>query len=282
LSDSERRVLVERDGRITRITMARPSKLNAMDGPMLIELLEAFDAVRRDKRTNVVVVTGQGRAFSTGVDLRVPLTVYDREGVQAVGYEPLLPVLDEEAEPAFGPLHMMQVMSELIRAVERVPQPTIAVINGPAIGGAGVGLAMACDMRFAVESARFRLMAVEIDSVQDHAATFLLQRAIGVARTMEMALSGEWVDAVEAERWGMVNRVFSSLEELTSHVNGLVAGMASRSPDTLPLYKHVIRHGERGSFEDQLALEAVTAALTLQSQAALTRMRAFKDERGIS
>ncbi|MQA84272.1 MAG: hypothetical protein GEV03_06535 [Streptosporangiales bacterium] len=233
---------------VARLTLARPQRLNALDPEMLVELLRALRLVAGSRDTRVLVLTGEGRAFCAGVDLDTPFFMED-----------------VESDSVFEGMRLLDWQHELILALHELPQPTIAAVNGDAIGGGGFGMAMACDMRFAVTEARFWMVPRQLNVVQDFGLTWSLQRQIGSARTMELVFSGRRVTAEEGQRLGFLNGCFAELPSLVQHVDGLAATIASMGTDATRMLKQVVRNGETSSLHDQLRFEAVANSLCFTS-----------------
>ena len=169
---------------IATITLDRPAALNALTVPMKVELLRAFGLVARDRGIRAVVLTGAGRAFCAGQDLK------ERRAPDAA---PLAVELRERYNP-------------IIRAMRALDQPIVGAINGVA-AGAGASLAFACDMRIAAEEASFVLAFGRIGLVPDSGATWFLPRLVGPAKAAELALVGDPLSAADAERFGLVAKV---------------------------------------------------------------------------
>ncbi|MGZ4129012.1 MAG: enoyl-CoA hydratase-related protein [Actinomycetota bacterium] len=184
----------KRSDHVTVVTLDRPEVLNAMSVELCDDLLAALDAVARDNRCRVVVLTGAGRGFCSGLDL-------DDHGV--------LPNIDGLTVPRLGPLAMRHY-SRLTPAMRRVPQPVIAAINGPAYGG-GMCLALAADIRIAGASALFNATGlVNGLTSTELGASWLLPRLIGASHANDILLTGRVVDAPEALRLGLVSRIVSN------------------------------------------------------------------------
>ena len=186
------------------LTLARPEALNAIDVRMRVELDLILDQIRRDDRLRVVILTGEGRGFSAGGDLRTeaaPLGALDDEhDFGAFG------AYKELASYFFNDLRHV-VIQRAIRKLEELEAVTIAAINGPAVG-IGLELATACDMRYASDKARLGEVAVPAGFVPESGGARNLPKLVGIGRAMEMILTGEIIDAAEAERIGLVERVF--------------------------------------------------------------------------
>ena len=239
--------LVIKDG-VARLTLTRADKHNAIDPQMLDELLAALSQTSRNKDVRAVIVDAEGPTFCAGVDLQTSFFMED---------------VNESS--AFTGMNLLDAQHELIEAIYRLPQVTIAALQGNAVGGGGFGLAMACDLRFAVRDSTFWMVPGALNVVQDFGLTWLLQRAIGPSRTIEMVFTGRRVDAETAEHWGFVNQVFETVDQLCLHVDEVSSAAASTSPDASKLLKHVVRHGADSSLEDQLKLEAIANGLCFQS-----------------
>ena len=184
------RVETVEDG-ITQVTLDRPERLNAMSHELVADLHAALDAVGSDRSCRVVILTGAGRGFCAGLDLKgagAPADVGD------VGEAP-------------ARLTGQQHIAALVPRLRSLRQPVIAAVNGPASGG-GFALALASDVRVAATSARFNVAFVRIGlSGCDIGVSWLLPRLIGASRAFELLLTGRVIDAAEAERLGVVSRV---------------------------------------------------------------------------
>lgn len=204
----------ELDGLVT-ITLDRPEKLNALHVPLHDELQDALVGLETDVEARVVVLTGRGRAFSSGADLgsRRP--------------EPPVNDLDRVNRSHLG--------GRTCELIDRLPQVTIAAINGLAIGG-GVVLTTCCDLRLAAESAWFSIPEVELDLPLTWQALPRLMRELGPARTKELAMACERFTAEQAERWGFVNHVHPD-DQLAAETRRLAARLLSMDPLSLSMTK---------------------------------------------
>jgi enoyl-CoA hydratase len=175
---------------VTRITLNRPERMNAMAFDVMIPFREALEQVSRDNETRVVVITGAGHGFCSGADL------------EDAGVIPNIAGLTRSAIA----LRSMELLDDVILALRRMHQPVIGAINGAAIGG-GFCLSVATDIRIAAESAYFRAAGINNGLTSTELGlSYLLPRAIGSARAFDIMLSGRDVDAHEAERIGLVSR----------------------------------------------------------------------------
>jgi enoyl-CoA hydratase len=186
------------------LTLARPEALNAIDVRMRVELDNLLDEIRRNDAIRVVILTGEGRGFSAGGDLRseaAPLGALDEEhDFGSFG------AYKELASYFFNDLRHI-VIQRAIRKLESLQAVSIAAINGPAVG-IGLELATSCDIRYASDKARFGEIAVPAGFVPESGGARNLPKLVGIGRAMEMILTGEIIDAKEAARIGLVERVF--------------------------------------------------------------------------
>jgi 2-(1,2-epoxy-1,2-dihydrophenyl)acetyl-CoA isomerase len=199
-------VLYEKHEAVANIALHRPKKLNAFDGTMHEELHQALDDAAQDEEVRCIVVRGEGRGFSAGADL-----------AQIVS--------EADGDPDLG-AYLRDTYSRLVKRMVGIEKPIIAALHGP-VYGAGVGLALACDLRVAAENTKFSVAFVKIGLMPDAGVTFLLPRVVGLGRAMEMSMLGDAVDAEEAYRIGLVNKVVAddSLSEEAQKVAERLAEM---------------------------------------------------------
>ncbi len=228
--------------RVATITLDRPDALNALTIGMKGELLAAFRSVARDREVRAVVLTGAGRAFCAGQDLKERLA-------------PDATPLSVEVRDRFNPI---------IRAMRDLDQPIVAAINGVA-AGAGASLAFACDLRVAAEGASFALAFGRIGLVPDSGATWFLPRLVGPAKAAELALLSEPLSAADAARWGIVARVVPA-EVLADEARAIALRLAAMAPRALAMTKHALdRAWTRdlaSALEDEAWLQGIAGATT--------------------
>jgi 2-(1,2-epoxy-1,2-dihydrophenyl)acetyl-CoA isomerase len=225
--------LERRDGEL-RITLNRPDSMNAWNKQLGADLLAAVEAARGDD-VRVVVVTGAGRAFSSGADLRA-------------GFDPTPdghPDLESVLHGVYHPI---------ITGLRQLPKPVVAAVNGPAVG-IGCSLALAADLVVARESAYFLLAFVNIGLVPDGGSSLLLPERVGLARATEMAMLGERIPARKALEWGLVNRVTAD-DELEAAVDELAARLAAGPTRAYAGIKRQLNHWLFTRMAEQLDLEA--------------------------
>ena len=219
---------------IATISLDRPDALNAFTVPLKLSLLAAIATAEADPEVRAMILTGAGRAFSAGQDLKERI-------------EPDAAPLDVELRERYNPI---------VLAMRRSRKPIVGAINGVA-AGAGASIAFACDVRIAAESASFLLAFGRVGLIPDSGATWLLPRLVGPAKAAEMALLAEPLAARDAERFGLVARVVPDAE-LGSEARAIAARLTRLAPRALELTKRAIEQGASLSFEAALELEAVS------------------------
>jgi 2-(1,2-epoxy-1,2-dihydrophenyl)acetyl-CoA isomerase len=235
-------VTLDRRGAELRITLNRPDVMNAWDKQLGIDLLAAVEQAAADDAVRAVVVTGAGRGFSSGADLRA-------------GFDPT-----PDGHPDVGTA-LRERYHPIIAGLRRMPKPVLAAVNGPAVG-IGCSLALACDLIVARESAYFLLAFVNIGLVPDGGSSLLLPERVGLARATEMAMLGERISARQALEWGLINRVTAD-DEFEDAVGELAARLAAGPTAAYGAAKRQLNEWLFGRIDAQLELEA-----SLQQQAA--------------
>jgi 2-(1,2-epoxy-1,2-dihydrophenyl)acetyl-CoA isomerase len=246
-------ILVEVVDGLASITLNRPDSLNALNGAMRRELLAAVKAAGRDETIRAVVLTGAGRGFCSGADLR-------GGGVE----REFRRVLTDEYNP-------------LITALRELPKPAIAAVNGVA-AGAGMALALACDLVYAADDARFILAFGRIGLVPDSGLTRTLVRALGRHRATAMIFGGEPLTAAGAHAAGLVNAVVPSAE-LASTVRAAAMQLAAAPTRAMALAKRAINYAEDALLAESLAMEAALQELAGRTQDHAEGIAAFGEKR---
>ena len=218
--------------RIATLTVNRPDKLNALNDGTMMELGRAIDELRDDAGVAGIVVTGAGRAFVAGADIAELRAKSPREAHE-----------------------LARRGQETFRRFETSPKPVIAAVNGFALGG-GCELAMACHLRLASESARFGQPEVKLGVIPGYGGTQRLARLVGRGRAMQLLLTGEMIDAAEAYRIGLVNRVVSGGESVVDVARAMVTSMLANAPLALAQCIGVVDRGIDLALDEALALEA--------------------------
>ncbi|WP_420609298.1 enoyl-CoA hydratase/isomerase family protein [Candidatus Poriferisodalis sp.] len=234
---------VERDaaGDVATVTLNRPETLNSMNNEFMNDITEAFGMVAADDGIRVVVLTGEGRGFCSGADLRNAVAG-DAEGFDA----------DAAGEATTD--SMDNVFHPAIRAVAECPVPTVARINGVTAGG-GIGLALSCDVAVAARSAFFvATFGPRLGIVPDLGTTWQLPMRVGRARALGMALLGERVTADQAEDWGLVWKTVDD-EELDSAVGQVTDVLRRSSPAAMSRIRESVDGATQRDLTDQLDVE---------------------------
>lgn len=226
-------VIVERDGPVAIVTLNRPDALNALSRALRAEIVKTFADLAEDDTVRVAVLTGKGRAFTAGVDLK------------------------EAGQTGFA-LGADGGDIDLAKGLAAFPWPIIGAINGFAITG-GFELALMCDVLLASEDAKFADTHARVGIMPGWGLSQRLSRLIGISRAKELSLSGNFLDAETAERWGLVNRVYPA-EDLLPAAIKLGHDMASCEPVMLRKYKKVIDDGFAATFDEGMRMEVERSA----------------------
>jgi enoyl-CoA hydratase len=229
---SDARILIERDGTTLTLILNRPDKLNAIDGAMLDALGEALAEIERDRAVRAVILTGAGRAFSAGADIKEWTALAPLEFGRSWGLRG----------------------HTLFDRLAALPPPVIAALNGIAFGG-GLELALCADIRIASQEARLGLPEVTIAALPGWGGTQRLPRLIGAGRAKHMILTGQPVDAAKAEAWGLVSEVIAQ-EALLARARELATQIAANAPLSVQAAKRLVD-----------AAFPVTPAATLETHA---------------
>jgi 2-(1,2-epoxy-1,2-dihydrophenyl)acetyl-CoA isomerase len=218
-----------------RITLNRPESLNAWNEQFGRDLLDAVQAAAGDDAVRAVMITGAGRAFSSGADLKEQRS-QGEEG---------LPDLSVRLKELYHPI---------ILGIREMPKPVVAAVNGPAVG-IGCSLALCCDLILAAESSYFLLAFINIGLVPDGGSTAMVPARTGVARAMEMGMLGERVPAEQALGWGLVNRVVPDAE-LMGEAESLLEKLAGGPTKAYANFKQLINRQVYDGMPEQLEAEA--------------------------
>lgn len=252
-------VSLERLGATARVTIDRPDRLNAMTTRTSDELVDAFVTLGGDPEVRCIVLTGEGRGFSAGQDLTEFQAEYE------AGRE-----RDIEG-------HLRATYNRLVLQIVETPKPVIAEINGVA-AGAGLSLAVACDLRVASDAARFTLAFVKIGLIPDSGATWGLARTIGYTRALELAITGDLIDAERALEIGLVHRVVAA-EALRDEVEALASELASLPTRAIAETKRLFRDAQDGSLAEALNREAMAQGEMGRTHDHLEGVSAFLEKR---
>ena len=246
-------ILLQRSaGGIATLTLNRPHRKNAVPAGLWPELQRLFQEVSRSETDRVLVITGAGNAFCTGADIA-------------------------ELAPREHPLHAMIPVNAAALALHELTKPTIAKVNGDAVG-AGMNLALGCDLVVAAQSARFSQIFVRRGLSLDFGGSWLLPRLVGMHRAKELALFGEILSAREAESIGLVNRVVPDAE-LDAFVEDWAVRLANGPPLALQMTKKLLSNAFAVGLSEALDAEAAAQSVNLVSEDVREGVAAFLEKR---
>lgn len=248
------------DKGIVTLTINRPESMNAWTRASMLEMRDVISLINNDNNTKVLIITGVGASFCAGGDIGL------LDSVGLGGKDTRRRIVE--------PLGMIASVLHMFR------HPTIAAINGGAVGG-GLSLAMLCDIRIASDKAKLGAAWVRRALVPDVGATYLLPRTIGVDRALMLAFTGEIIDAIEAERIGLVTRVVPH-EELMQITNELATKIANGPSVAIELMKRGIYRGMKNDLETQLDFETYAMNVCFKTEDFRESIKAFKESRKAS
>ena len=248
-------LIVERTGAIAKVVMNRPEARNALDLTMRREMLGALDEIEADPTARVVILTGAGGHFCSGGDVKTmkkPHTAAEGRG-------------------------RVELLNKMVLRLVNFPLPTIAMVDGYAVG-AGSNLALCCDLIIASDRAKFGELFCKIGLAVDGGGTWLLPRLVGLARAKELAFTGDVIDAAEAARIGLVNRVVDAAA-LETTTRTLAEKIAAGPPLALRLDKQMLNRAASTDLASALEVEAFSQGLAIASEDHQEGVGAFFDKR---
>lgn len=251
-------VLYAKDGHIATITLNRPDVLNAVSNDMALELDEAIEKVKRDSEVWVVILAGNGKSFCSGYDLKGITSGRISKGAA--------PAVDRQGHIGWSALRFWEI-----------EKPTIAAIRGHAVGG-GLCLALACDIRIAAPDARFAAAFTKRGLVPDSGATFFLIQSVGYAKACEMSFLAEQIDAQEALRLGIVNKVIGDLAVEQAAME-TAQKMLLQSPIAVRLAKRALRRGMEAEATRAVEYELYLNGVTAKTNDIIEGAKAFVEKR---
>jgi 2-(1,2-epoxy-1,2-dihydrophenyl)acetyl-CoA isomerase len=246
----------ERAGAIATLTLNRPEARNALDIVMRRELVAALDEIETDGATRVLILTGAGGHFCSGGDVKT---------------------MREQRYTAAEGRRRVELLNAMVKRLVDFPRPTIAMVDGYAVG-AGSNLALCCDLIVASDRAKFGELFWKIGLVPDGGGTWLLPRLVGLARAKELIFTADVIDAAEAARIGLVNRVVP-VAELRSATEALAEKIAAGPPAVLAMAKHMVNRAATSDLGAALDLEAFSQGLAIASDDHQEGLAAFFDKR---
>ncbi|HKA42081.1 MAG TPA: enoyl-CoA hydratase-related protein [Burkholderiales bacterium] len=244
--------------RIATLTLNRPERLNALGDSLREELYEAVTKSAADPDVGVMVITGAGRGFCSGGDVK-SMSERDQTGQATAASERLAPIRDR-----------------VILAMRDCPKPVIAAVNGAA-AGAGMNLALACDIRIASSAAKFTQSFVKRGLAPDWGGTWFLPRVVGTAKACELIFTGDTIDAAEALKLGIVNAVVEPGELMAAAIR-LAAKIAAGPPVAIQLAKRAI-HNQDADLRAALEFETFAQGICRDTEDAKEGVRAFMEKR---
>lgn len=247
-------LIVEKNERICTIKINNPQTLNALNGEVLNELDLAFDLVSKDEEVAAVILTGEGKAFVAGADIAYMRGLNVEEGKK-----------------------FAENGSRIFRKIEMLDKVVIAAVNGYALGG-GCELAMACDIRIASEKAKFGQPEVGLGICPGFSGTQRLPRLVGLGRAKELILTGSHIDAQEAYRIGLANKVVNK-DSLMEETYALAKKIVSNSRTAVKYSKEAIHRGNEADIETGIAIEANLFGLCFANEDQKEGMTAFIEKR---
>jgi enoyl-CoA hydratase/carnithine racemase len=261
---------LEQEGPVAIVTLNRPDAGNSFDFRMMVEFDDAMRVVGDNDDIKAVIITGNGKYFSTGIDLSM---FTNAEGLVAKegGGEEVTPLPDDQT---YG---KGTIVGGVVR-IRNMAKPVIAAING-AVVGAAFAMTLACDMRIASDQARFAMVFVKRGIVPDTGGSFTLPRIVGFPKACEMILTGDTIDASEADRIGLVNRVVPH-DELMAAARELAGKIAKNPPLAVQMAKADLYNAMvEMDFIEQLKQEEVSQAKLLNTEDFMEAATAFLEKR---
>ncbi|MDW7674170.1 MAG: enoyl-CoA hydratase-related protein [Bacillota bacterium] len=250
----EKHLKVAIEGKIMWLTLNRPEALNALSANMRDEFMKAFDEAKNNPDIRVLILSGEGRAFCTGGD------------VKGMGI----------ASPV-GIYNKLEGINTLIMAMTELEKPIIAAVHGYA-AGAGVCLAMACDQILAADDSKFVLSFAKVGLISDGGGLFFLPRTLGVYRAKELFFNADPIDAAKAMEWGMVNRIYPA-EELRTEALKYAQKIASGPSKAFGMMKKIANRALTADLAEILEVERTTQAMIASTKDHKEGVAAFKEKR---
>lgn len=245
-------IIYEKQENIACVTLNRPERLNAINNKLAMEVEELFRRIDKEEEVRVVILTGAGRGFCAGADIKEMPT---------------------ETKPP-----LVRKRRAFFETIENIGKPVLAAINGLAIGG-GLEIALACDLRIASETATFGFGEVKIGVMPSGGGTVWMPRLVGMGKAKELLYFGNQIDAQEAYQIGLINKVVPG-ERLMDETKELAKELAKRPPVSLAMLKASVNLGmQMGSLASAFDFEQKCASILLQTEDRLEGIKAFREER---
>lgn len=248
-------IILNKEQAIATITLNRPQAANALNKHLLEQLKDTFNCLRNDRQVRCIIITGSGeKVFCAGADLK-----------------------ERQELPESEIRHAVSQIGQTFSLIETLPQPVIASINGLALGG-GMELALACDIRIASTNASFSLPETSLGIIPGAGGTQRLPRLIGIAKAKEFIFTGKRMNAIDAEKLGLITKVVSPLE-LAEETKQLAQSMLRNAPIALTEAKKAIHYGMQTDLQTGLQIEEWCYDVTIPTKDRLEGLRAFSEKR---
>lgn len=257
-------IILEKKENIGVLTLNRPDKLNAINDQLIAELISALDVVDGDDDIRVLVLTGAGKGFCSGADIR--------GGTRPANGSPSAPRGAEEIRQS-----LVQSAGVIMPKLQKMQKIIIAMVNGVA-AGAGCDIALACDMRMGSENTRFMNAFIRIGLFPGWGGTWLYPRIMGLGKALEYLCTGDFLEAKEAERLGVLNRVVPA-DQLENETMALARKIANGPPIAMKLTKLQVYKGLSMDFETAVQIAAACETITLSSADSKEGGTAFREKR---
>ena len=251
-------IVFEKQDGIAKISLNQPDKLNALNNRMITEVYDALEESRRDPLVRCIVLTGAGRGFCAGADAGDLGSTSVEEGAEDFGIR-------------------MERYNRVIRALRDIEKPVIASVNGVAVG-AGMNLALACDIRIVSDRARFGEVFVKVGLSPDTGGGYLLWRLVGLGKATELMFTGDIIDAEEAQKIGLVNKVVPG-DELEKATADYAEKLAKGPTKAIGLAKKILNRGMETDLATLLDFEAFAQYQTASSEDCPEGVKAFTERR---
>jgi 2-(1,2-epoxy-1,2-dihydrophenyl)acetyl-CoA isomerase len=250
-------IIFEKADHVARITLNRPERLNAFVGTMREEIYEALCRCESEE-VRAVVITGAGKGFCSGADVRFLAQVRNTGDDDLLG-------------------RVLSLARKVVSKIRELPKPVVAAINGPTAGG-GINLALACDVRIASKRASFGETFIRLGLHPDWGGTFFLPRIAGAAVALEMMMSGDVISAPDAYRLGLVNRVVHH-DQLEAETDKMVQRFIRNSPRIIAMIKQAVYQSLNAGFEEMLDYETAAQKTCFQIEDSAEGLNAFVEKR---
>lgn len=264
-------IIFEKEDRIATITLNRPEVLNALNQQMEEELTQAINQVSQDEEIRVLLIKGAGRAFCAGADFRFGMV-----RAEEVEVEKAVALPDIHQDLKKGKL-LPKMQRHVVITLQNLDKPAIAMVNGAA-AGFGFDLALACDMRIGSPEARFTVAYTRMGLSSDSGGSWLMPRVMGLGKALEYIFTGDIIDAEEAYRIGVLNRLVP-VEQLEEETLSLAFKIANGPPIAHRLSKMQVYKGLETDLETAMAFSAACISIALSSEDHMEGIKAFTEKR---